>query len=220
MVCLLVDLTVCMSLKMAGAIISVSIKATALIKKICVKKPNCSTRWPPIEPAANRPILQKQWQEDKIACESDLSTATAFEFIATFMAPIIAPRTNNAGINTNGVVAKPTGINAREAARAKIRVTICVPIFSIRMPDMGIMVSAPNPKIRIKWPITLSVTPKRGTSCAICTAQPPVTKPLIKNSIVTAQRPFCVIFISTLLLWYRMFSYESSEFPSPSGALE
>lgn len=63
------------------------------------------------------------------------------------------------------------------------RLQFAVPSFSITMPDTGIMVSTLNPKVRIKWPIALSLAPKRGTSCAICTAQPPVTKPLLKNSI-------------------------------------
>lgn len=183
------------------------------ISKIASIKKNLVSRWVPIRrsrfptPANSATVYASYWR--RISIPQTEKAVTSSE--KCFEAVALASPPRAWWLNQPELVPK-------RLQRQNYELQFAVPSFSITMPDTGIMVSTLNPKVRIKWPIALSVTPKRGTSYAICTAQPPVTKPLIINSIVTAQRPFCVIFISPLLLLHRIFPDESSEFPSLSGA--
>jgi hypothetical protein len=145
-------------------------------------------RYPPLAAPNRPPRLQKAWQEDMIARRMNFSTATAFAFIATSMAPISPP---NRKIATAPVQTSPIRVRRNKvgvARTAATRETVLEPNRAIWLPAIGIITSEPRPKTRIISPSPLSESESRLANSGIFGAHAPTMKPFIRNRRATARR--------------------------------
>ncbi len=116
------------------------------------------------------------------------STATPCAFIATSIAPFVAPKTKSAAISESGLGARIGSRKATKSASVATRVTRALPKRAAVGPVSGIATSAPSAIEKSATPSVEWLIPRRSSTNGMCAAQVPVMMPFARKMTATAKR--------------------------------